>query len=329
MNKMKTWIPSLTTAAMLILMGIVCSGCDLKNNGSGPDDPSDATGITLSATEMTLMVNETKQLTAVLNAEAKVKFVTWSSSNERVATVMPDGTVAGVAEGNVKITASSGSARAVCKVQVKGVKKLEPLEVTMTGEIDHEEHTPGQSGSVSFNRFPASVAEFMQVREQIGKEPQGAAALEVMAMEMYRRNRNVGLECLKLCNTITNVNSCVQRLKELFGKDINYARPYQMAAFLEGATPQNGYKPNEPYTVTIDVRENRPYQDSGIFQTKVLAFWIHCGGGKPGSKKRIEVLKTLKKDEVSKDPYFIVFTCPDLYFQVEPISFSTTFEGLK
>lgn len=329
MNKMKTWMSLLTTAATLALMSVVCSGCDPKNGGGNDPDPNGATGITLSATEMTLMVNETKQLTAVLNAEAKVKFVTWSSSNERVATVMPDGTVAGVAEGNVKITASSGSARAVCKVQVKGVKKLEPLEVTMTGEIDHEEHTPGQSGSVSFNRFPASVAEFMQVREQIGKEPQGAAALEVMAMEMYRRNRNVGLECLKLCNTITNVNSCVQRLKELFGKDINYARPYQVAAFLEGATPQNGYKPNEPYTVTIDVRENRPYQDSGIYQTKVLSFWIHCGGGKPGSKKGIEVLKTLKQDEKSEGKYFIVFNCPDLYFQVEPISFSTPFEGLK
>ena len=86
---------------------------------------------------------------------------------------------------------------------------------------------------------------------------------------------------------------------------------------------------NEPYTVTIDVRENRPYQDSGIYQTKVLAFWIHCGGGKPGSKKGIEVLKTQKKDENSKGEYFIVFNCPDLYFQVEPISFSATFEGLK
>ena len=86
---------------------------------------------------------------------------------------------------------------------------------------------------------------------------------------------------------------------------------------------------NEPYAVTIDVRENRPYQDSGIFQTKVLAFWIHCGGGKPGSKKGIEVLKTQKKDEKSEGKYFIVFTCPDLYFQVEPISFFAPFEGLK
>lgn len=102
MKKMKTWMSLLTTAATLAFMSVVCSGCDLKNNGSGPDDPSDATGITLSATEMTLMVNETKQLTAVLNAEAKVKFVTWSSDNERVATVMPDGTVAGVAEGNAR-----------------------------------------------------------------------------------------------------------------------------------------------------------------------------------------------------------------------------------
>ena len=79
----------------------------------------------------------------------------------------------------------------------------------------------------------------------------------------------------------------------------------------------------------MSVSENRPYQDSGIFQTKVPAFWIHCGGGKPGSKKGIEVLKTLKQDEKSEGKYFIVFNCPDLYFQVEPISFSATFEGLK
>ena len=329
MNKMKTWMSLLVTVASLALMGVACSGCDPKNGGGNDLDPNGATGITLSATEMTLMVNETKQLTAVLNAEAKIKFVTWSSDNESVVSVTPDGTIAGISEGKAKITASAGSARAVCKVQVKGVKKLEPIDVTMTGEIDHETHTPGQSGSVSFNRFPASVAEFKEVREKIGKEPQGAVALEVMAMEMYRRDRNVGTECLKWCNTSTNTNACLGQLKETFGKDVNYARPYQMAAFLEGATPDNGYKPNEPYTVTIDVRENRPYEYSKIYQANVLTFWIHCGGARSGTKRSIQVVKTAKKDEVSKDPYFVVFNCPDLYTQVEEVSFKTPFEGLK
>lgn len=40
-------------------------------------------------------------------------------------------------------------------------------------------------------------------------------------------------------------------------------------------------------------------------------------------------VKTAKKDEVSKDPYFVVFNCPDLYTQVEEVSFKTPFEGLK
>ncbi|MCI6154391.1 MAG: Ig-like domain-containing protein [Bacteroidales bacterium] len=336
MNKMKTWLSLLGTAMMMTLVSIACFGCNPKNNptpgpnpGPNPDDPSGVTSLQLSATELTLKVNETKQLTVVLNADAKIGFVTWTSDNESVASVTADGTVVGVAEGNANITASAGSARGVCKVQVKGTKQLNPIQVTMTGKIDHQVFTPGQGGKVSFDRFPVSVAEFIQVREQIGTEPQGAVALEVMAMEMYRRNRNIGLECLKLCNTSTNVNSCVGRLKELFGKDVNYARPYQMAAFLEGATPENGYNPTEPYTVSIQVRENRPYQDSGIFQTKVLAFWIECGGSKPGSKRGIEVLKTKKPNETSKGKYFIVFNCPDLYFQVEPISFDATFNGLK
>lgn len=342
MNKTKIWLSSAVTVVLLTLASLACSGCNPKdkpqpNPNDNPNNqgntgnnttPGDVNTLDISATSLTLMVNESKQLVARPNNDANLKFVSWSSSDAGIVKVTPDGTVTGVSEGKAVVTASAGKLSANCNVTVKGTKNVEPLNVTITGKIDHNVHTPGQTGQVVFNRFPASVAEFTQVREKIGGEPHGAIALQIMAMEMYRRDRAIGTECLKLNNTTTNVKGCLDRLKELFGTDVSYARPYQAAAFLSGATPDNGYKPNEPYTINIEVRGNRPYQETSIYQSKVLAFFIECAGRKDG-KVGIEVLKTKKPGESSNGKYFIVFNCPDTYFQVEPISFDATFDGLK
>ena len=207
------------------------------------------------------------------------------------------------------------------------MQNLEPIEVSISGTINHTTFTKGESGTVTFNRFPATLEEFMQVREQIGGEPHGAVALQVMAYEMYRRDRAIGTECIKLNNTLNNVNSAISRLKELFGNDANYARPYQMAAFLKGAAPENGYKPAKPYTIEVKVSDVHPYQKSNDYQTEVLYLKIFTQG-KDRGYEMVEVLKTLKPDETSKGQYFIVFNCSSLYSQVKAVSFATPFAEL-
>ena len=203
-----------------------------------------------------------------------------------------------------------------------------PLEVSLTGTISHTEHTPGQSGTVSFTRFPANVAEFKQVREQIGGEPHGAVALQIMAYEMFRRNRKIGEECIRLNSTTVNVTLPLSRLKELFGTEPNYAKPYQIAAFLKGATSENGYNPSKPYTVEVRVHNVNTYQYNNSYQATQLYLEIFTEGKDKGVET-VEVLKTIKPGEPGDGNYFIVEKCSGLYSSVKNISFSATFNGLE
>ena len=212
-------------------------------------------------------------------------------------------------------------------VHIENSAAFAPFEVSISGSISETSHNPSQSGSVTFNRFPASVEEFKQAREKIGGKPHGAVALQIMAYEMFRRDRTVGEECIKLNNTTSNTRSPIGRLRELFGNDANYARPYQMAAFLKGATPKNGYSPSKPYKIEVKVNKAQRYQYSEIFQTNVLYLQVLTQGKSTGAES-VAVLKTHKPDESSNGEYYIVMNSPGLYSSVQAVSFTTPFKGL-
>ncbi|WP_198360488.1 Ig-like domain-containing protein [Thermincola potens] len=79
------------------------------------------TGISLNKTDMIIDVGETQSLEALISpAHATNKSVTWSSSNEQVATVTNHGAVTGVAAGTAVITATThdGGYSAFCRVTV-------------------------------------------------------------------------------------------------------------------------------------------------------------------------------------------------------------------
>ena len=80
----------------------------------------DVTNVTLDQTEVNdLMVGESVTLTAVVGPEdATDKTVTWTSSDENIATVDEEGDVTAVAPGSVTITATAGNVSADCKVTV-------------------------------------------------------------------------------------------------------------------------------------------------------------------------------------------------------------------
>jgi hypothetical protein len=287
------------------------------------------TGLTLSKTSIELEIDAREPLTATVTpANATVKTVAWSSGNVAIATVTQTGEVTGKAAGSTTITATAGGKTATCAVTVKERgAPLSEITVKITGTISHTTHTTGQSGTVEFNRFPATLDEFKAVREKIGTEPHGVVALELMAYEMYRRNKSIGTECITLVNTTTNVNTPISRLNELFGNDANYARPYQIASFLKGATPANGYNPTKPYTVEVKVNDARPYQETSIFQSTVLYLDVQTTGTDTGSRT-VEVLTTAKPGEPGENKYYIVMNAPGLYSQCKEISFTNPWNGL-
>ena len=81
-----------------------------------------ATGITLSQTSLSIYSDNTAQLSASLSPEGAVGNVTWTSSNESVATVDANGVVTAIEGGNCTITATVGGSgvKATCIVTVVG-----------------------------------------------------------------------------------------------------------------------------------------------------------------------------------------------------------------
>ena len=91
-------------------------------------------GISLDRAALTLVSGGSTALTATVSPSNADQTVTWTSSDEAVATVAQDGTVTAVAAGEAIITASAGAYRASCTVTVTGadVDVLPSTEPTET-----------------------------------------------------------------------------------------------------------------------------------------------------------------------------------------------------
>lgn len=213
----------------------------------------------------------------------------------------------------MSLFAMSATAQKVeCSVGAKTYK--------IEGRINHDTWDKSQSSRVTFAGIPATLEEFKQVRQTLGKEPQGAVALQVMAFEMYRRDRVVGEQALRLNNTSTNYNSTVERLKEMMGKDKFYARPYLAAALLDGANPGNAYTPKSPYCVKMRVNPATKYQDSQFLGGTVIYLQIDSEGWDT-NWRGVEVVKP------EGESFYVVSNCPAMYTQCKQIK--GTWQGLK
>ncbi len=99
------------------------------------------TAVTLDKTSLTMNVDDTYQLKAIVEPNgATDKTVTWSSDNEGIAKVDSDGKVTAVSVGEAKITVTtnSGEITATCIVKVvSGVAEVIPTAVTLnTNSLD-------------------------------------------------------------------------------------------------------------------------------------------------------------------------------------------------
>ena len=110
----------------------VCDVCGYTISAEDPDDPIAVEGITLDKTTATVEEGATVTLTATVTPDtATDKTVTWSTSDETIATVS-GGVVTGVKAGEVTITAKAGDKSATCTVTVTAAT-TEPEVVPVTG----------------------------------------------------------------------------------------------------------------------------------------------------------------------------------------------------
>ena len=190
---------------------------------------------------------------------------------------------------------------------------------TMTGTLNAEAYDAKATGTVTFTNIPADYTEFEAVYTQfLGTTPHGAAAMMPMAMELYRRDRDMGLQCLKLLCYPSNVNSVTSILNTKYGpskfapSNDPYLQPYLPAAVLKGATPDNGYSPQRPYTVEMKASVNK-HQDLQFSGSGRVVYLYIMGQGWDTQQRQVEVI--LQQGSALHQ----VFNCPSLYTQCKQI----------
>lgn len=177
---------------------------------------------------------------------------------------------------------------------------------------------------VSVEAIPTTVEEFKALQTELGKTPEGCVLLQLVAMEMYRRDKDLGRECLSLNNTTTNLSSVTGRLNELFRENDSYARPYIVAACFKGAKPSNGYNPETPYTIEVRMDPTKNDQRSQLLKGVVKYVQLYSDGWDT-HWRNVDVVQQQGED------FYRVSNCPAILTQCKEVDFdaSEEWKGLK
>lgn len=104
-----------------------------------------------------------------------------------------------------------------------------------------------QSWQVTFKELPTTVDMLRSLPEANLKEPYYAAALLIPALCLWPKDEKAAIEMLNFLKGPEGLSTReIQFIKERFrGKD------YLPFSYFKGTSPENGYKPSSPYTVTV------------------------------------------------------------------------------
>jgi len=180
----------------------------------------------------------------------------------------------------------------------------------------------GQMCTVSFTHFPDNFQEFQALYDQfLGTSYGGVLALNVMAYEMYRRDRSLGEEAIRLVNTPTNANATIGMLAQKFPKvrgdendNDSYHQPYLVAAFLKGATHDSNYQPDYPYVLRFRWSTN-PYATQHEYSNMLYGYIYNLAALRNGEN---ECAVSVLSDE--DNPLLLkVANCPSFYYAVPDI----------
>ena len=99
---------------------------------------------------------------------------------------------------------------------------------------------------VTLSQFPTSLSELQALPEASLTQPEAVVALTVAALNAYQNNPGESIAMLNYLRgprPLSNLE--IQFLKERLGG----GKAYIARSYIEGATPENNYEPQQPYTV--------------------------------------------------------------------------------
>jgi hypothetical protein len=107
--------------------------------------------------------------------------------------------------------------------------------------------TGNQSWQVSFDELPTTLEMLRSLPLAGLQEPHYAAALLIPALCVWPANQNAAQEMI----------SFLKGPRELSNREIQFiserlrGQEYLPFSYFEGTSPENGYEPSQPYTVTV------------------------------------------------------------------------------
>ena len=115
-------------------------------HGMEPDSfPTNVTNVTMDKSSITLKIKESKKLNPIITpANASSKAVYWTSSNDNIAIVSPNGIVRGVSAGTATITATTADGNLTTSCQVTVTNEVLPYVELSVNTCDAVEWGKGE-----------------------------------------------------------------------------------------------------------------------------------------------------------------------------------------
>lgn len=132
---------------------------------------------------------------------------------------------------------------------------------------------------VQIDQLPRSVADFVTLRDRIATSPQGGAAVMVVALLLYTQDEEFGQQCLAAAVDRGRLVKGSQGYQDqqLNARDMQLIRtqiaahPYLPRSYVQGATPENGYRlPDPPYRFDFAYNPHSGNPDSGVYKPFVV-----------------------------------------------------------
>lgn len=142
-----------------------------------------------------------------------------------------------------------------------------------------------QEKEIQVSKIPASATEFINMRNEMANSPEGGAAMFVLAIMAFSKNYDLGMQFLTIALDKSNVgtgsaykgyapgSSIMYHVKRL---DRQKVWSYTGFAYVKGATPENNYQTDAPYTVVTS--RNRYSGDESSGRVKVF---VNVAGFRP------------------------------------------------
>lgn len=105
---------------------------------------------------------------------------------------------------------------------------------------------------IIFAEMPENIEELKKLPEATINSPFKTAALTMAALSRYAENPAAVIEMLDFLKGPENVSE----YEKQFIRERLRGKQYKVRSFFEGATPENGYQPTQPYSIIVS---DNPY----------------------------------------------------------------------